>query len=119
MTGDSQRKKVGLALGSGGARGLAHLGVLKVLLENNIPIDYLAGTSAGAFIAAMYAINRNFKDVRKKTTGYKKEKFYSFIQLSLLGGLSSGNRLTRLLEKFFRNKNFSDLKIPVTVVAAT
>jgi NTE family protein len=47
--------KVGLALGGGGARGLAHLGVLKVFEDANIPIDYLVGSSMGAIIAAMYA----------------------------------------------------------------
>lgn len=48
-------QKVGLVLSGGGARGLAHIGVLKVLEENNIPIDYITGTSAGAIIGAMYA----------------------------------------------------------------
>ncbi len=49
------RPKVGLALGGGGARGAAHIGVLKVLERENIPVDYLVGTSAGAFIAALYS----------------------------------------------------------------
>jgi NTE family protein len=44
----SKRLKIGLALGSGGSRGLAHIGVIKVLEENNIPIDFIAGTSIGA-----------------------------------------------------------------------
>ncbi len=49
------RPKIGLALGGGGARGAAHIGVLKVLEEENIPVDYLVGTSAGALIAALYS----------------------------------------------------------------
>ena len=49
-----KRKKIGLALGSGGMKGYAHLGVLKVLQENNIPIDYIAGTSAGVTIQGSY-----------------------------------------------------------------
>lgn len=49
------RPKVGLALGGGGARGAAHIGVLKVLERENIPVDYLVGTSAGALIAALYS----------------------------------------------------------------
>jgi len=49
------KPKVGLALGAGGARGLAHLGVLKVLEKNDIPIDFIAGTSMGAIVGAMYA----------------------------------------------------------------
>src|SRR5579864_3014616 len=50
-----RRPRVGLALGGGFARGIAHVGVLKVLVENHIPIDALAGTSAGAIAAATYA----------------------------------------------------------------
>src|SRR5579883_1094573 len=49
------RKTVALALGGGGARGLAHIGVLKVLQENNIPIDYIVGTSMGSIIGGLYA----------------------------------------------------------------
>lgn len=49
------RPKIGLALGGGGARGLAHIGVLKVLEELRVPIDYIAGTSSGAIIGGMYA----------------------------------------------------------------
>lgn len=49
------RPKIGLALGGGGARGAAHIGVLKVLERENIPVDYLVGTSAGALIGALYA----------------------------------------------------------------
>ena len=50
-----ERPKVGLALGGGFARGVAHVGVLRVLEENEIPIDFIAGTSVGALIAAAYA----------------------------------------------------------------
>lgn len=49
------RPKIGLALGGGGARGASHIGVLRVLEKNNVPIDYLVGTSAGALIAALYS----------------------------------------------------------------
>ena len=48
-------QKVGLVLSGGGAYGIAHIGVIKALEENNIPIDYIAGTSAGAIIGSMYA----------------------------------------------------------------
>jgi predicted acylesterase/phospholipase RssA len=52
---DSKRPKVGLALGGGGSRGSAHVGVLKVLLEENIPIDVIAGTSIGSVVGGFYA----------------------------------------------------------------
>ena len=48
------RPKIGIALGSGGARGLSHIGVLKVLEENDIPIDFIAGASAGSIVGAYY-----------------------------------------------------------------
>ena len=55
MTIASPSPKLGLALGSGAARGLAHIGVLKVLDEAKIPVDIITGTSIGALIGAMYA----------------------------------------------------------------
>lgn len=77
----SQRPKVGLALSGGGARGLAHVGVLRALEEQNIPIDYIAGTSAGALVGAMYAsglpideIERRLKAIDFEKTIYAKEQ---------------------------------------------
>ena len=49
-------QRVGLVMSGGGARGLAHIGVIKMLEENNIPIDYVAGTSMGAIVAALYSM---------------------------------------------------------------
>jgi NTE family protein len=58
-------QKVGVVLSGGGASGLAHIGVLKALEENNIPIDYISGTSIGAFIGAMYAIGYSPKQMEE------------------------------------------------------
>lgn len=63
---ESQREKIGLALSGGGARGLAHIGVLKALEEQRIPIDYIAGTSAGALIGGMYASGMSISDIEKE-----------------------------------------------------
>ena len=60
-----ERKKVGLALASGGGRGIAHIGVLQVLLEHNIPIDLISGTSAGALVAAIYAAGTDLTMLEK------------------------------------------------------
>ena len=54
--GYAQRKKVGVVLSGGGAKGVAHIGVLKVLEEAGIPIDYIAGTSMGAIVGGLYAV---------------------------------------------------------------
>src|SRR6185437_722191 len=70
-------QKVGLVLSGGGASGIAHIGVIKALEENHIPIDYITGTSMGAFIGAMYAagytpeqmeelvLSHHFQDIAK------------------------------------------------------
>lgn len=63
LPASSQRPKVGLVLCGGGAKGAAHIGVLKVLEENNIPIDYIAGTSMGAIIGAFYAMGYSASDI--------------------------------------------------------
>ena len=60
---NSDRPKIGLALSGGGARGLAHIGVLKALEEKNIPIDYIAGTSMGAIVGGLYATGMNADDL--------------------------------------------------------
>ncbi|MBD3170713.1 MAG: hypothetical protein GF307_14640, partial [candidate division Zixibacteria bacterium] len=62
--------KIGLALGGGGARGLAHVGVLKILEENHIPIDIICGTSMGAVVGAMYAYDPDASKVEKILRDY-------------------------------------------------
>lgn len=59
----AERKKVGLVLGGGGAKGVAHVGVLKVLEEAGIPIDYIAGTSMGAIVGGLYAIGYSASEI--------------------------------------------------------
>jgi len=62
----STRPKVGLALGGGGAKGAAHVGVLKVIEELHIPIDYIAGTSMGAIVAGLYASGMSPEDIQRE-----------------------------------------------------
>ena len=57
------RKKIGIALSGGAARGFAHLGVLKVLIEHGIPIDFIAGTSAGSFAGAAFASGLSVEEI--------------------------------------------------------
>jgi NTE family protein len=65
----SQRPKIGLVLSGGGARGTAHVGVLKVIEELNIPVDYIAGTSMGAIIGGLYASGMSPEDIEKALAG--------------------------------------------------
>jgi NTE family protein len=62
----ASRPKIGLALSGGGARGAAHLGVIRVLEENNIPIDYIAGTSMGSIVGGMYAAGMSVDEIEEE-----------------------------------------------------
>lgn len=57
--------RIGLALSSGSARGVAHVGVIKAIIEQGIPIDFIAGTSAGAIVGAYFAANRDVKGLEQ------------------------------------------------------
>ena len=65
-----QNRKVGLALGGGAARGIAHIGVLEILEANHIPIDMVAGTSAGAAVGAIYAQGKDIGQLKKLVKGW-------------------------------------------------
>ncbi len=112
---ETKRKKVGLALSGGAARGFAHLGVLKVLLENDIPIDCVAGTSAGSIAGASLACGLSVDEIiemGKKMTWYKVSGFpYS------AKGLLSNAPMGAFFEKHLPYKDFEDLPIPFAAVA--
>ncbi|MGE8204198.1 patatin-like phospholipase family protein [Heyndrickxia sp. NPDC080065] len=107
--------KIGLALGSGGARGFAHLGVLKTLEENNIPIDLIAGSSMGAIVATFYGVGHNMERLIKFSTAFKRKYYLDFTIPKM--GFIAGKRLKEFLRLFTHNKNLEDLTIPVAVVA--
>lgn len=108
------RKKIGLALSGGAARGFAHLGVVKVLKEHNIPIDYIAGTSAGSFaggaIAAGMSID-NIIAIGKKISWYRMSKL-SFSAK----GLISNKPIADMIRNEFPFTDFEDLMIPFAAV---
>lgn len=76
--------RVGLALGGGAARGLAHIGVLKAMEDLKIPIDIIVGTSAGALVGACYALTRNVDEVRKRVVGFLQSKEFRKTKLEFL-----------------------------------
>lgn len=114
---DKKRKKVGLALGSGGVRGLAHVGVVRSLEKNNIPIDFIAGSSIGAWIGAHYALFKDVEKLKKDSIGDKRKKLGAFLDPTLRGGIINGNKITNYLKEFFDDKDFADLQIPLKVIA--
>ena len=109
------RKTVGLALGSGGVRGLAHIGVLKVLIKHKIPIDYISGASIGAWVGAHFALYQDIEKTADFTAGKKKEKLLSFLETTISGGLVKGEKLESLLNDWLGGATFEDLKIPLKI----
>src|SRR3989339_227880 len=140
-----EKLKIGLALGGGGARGLAHIGVLRVLEKNGIIPDYIAGTSMGAIIGAMYCSGLTPDEIEKKITVfletdiYKRMKFESLMHKeseSILKNIIkiikqkamfflSGVRMAfldksvmeEMVSYFLPDIDFQDLKIPFACVA--
>lgn len=109
------RPKVGLALGGGFARGLAHVGVLKVFEEENIPVDYIAGTSIGAAIGAAYCSGVSAKELEEITCLLRFSDFARYTISRL--GLCSNDRMTSLLKRTLKVRTFEELRIPLAVTA--
>lgn len=110
-----RRPKLGLALGGGFARGLAHIGVFKVLEEEQIPIDFLAGTSVGSVIGAGYASGISAKELEEiaHLVRFKDFSRWTFSRF----GLFSNDKMSIFLGKILRCKTFEELKIPLAVAA--
>ncbi|VVB79457.1 Patatin-like phospholipase [uncultured archaeon] len=108
-----KRKKVGIALGSGGAKGAALVGVLKILEKYKIPIDAISGSSIGSLVGAFYAYKPDAKELEKitKETAWKKLLDYTFPKK----GLIKGEEFEKFLRKKLDNVSFEDLKIPLYV----
>src|ERR1700734_4187055 len=102
--GQGNRPKVGLALGGGFARGIAHIGVLRVLEENEIPIDFIAGTSVGALIAATYASGTSLEEMAHQASLTRLRDFGRWT-LSRMG-MASNERLQDFLSRMATAKFF-------------
>lgn len=113
------RPTVGLALGGGAIRGLAHVGVLQALEEAGIEIDYIAGTSIGAWVGAHYALYRDIRLLQAMTVGKRKEKLNALLDLNLKGGgVVRGEKLHSTLCTWLGEETqFEDLSIPVSICA--
>ncbi|PLR79178.1 esterase [Bacillus sp. V3-13] len=110
-----RRPKIGVALGSGGARGFAHLGVLKVLKEEGIPVDLLAGSSMGAMVGCFFAAGLDIERLYKLSKAFKRKYYLDFTVPKM--GFISGKRVKELIRIFTHGKNIEQLDIPVGVVA--
>jgi NTE family protein len=112
------RKKIGLALGGGGAKGFAHIGVLKVLEENNIPIDFIAGTSIGALVGSFYSASKDVDYVRDVAVDNAGTRFTSMMfELTRDGGLVKGDKVLNFLKDKLDEIDFNELQIPLAITA--
>lgn len=124
--------RFGLALGGGGLKGIAHIGVLQVLIDNNIYPDYISGTSAGSIIASLYAsgvspyemeeivLNLSPRDYIDYNIAGLLKYLLSFIFPNYhysLDGLIVGDKIEQLIFQWTHRKSLSDLKLPLAIVA--
>jgi NTE family protein len=110
----SARPGIALALGGGFARGFAHIGVLQVLEENNIPISHIAGTSVGSILGAAYASGAPLERLIDTCRTLRVRDIARW-RVSRLG-LVSNKCLAQLIERVFESRHFEDLRIPMSVV---
>lgn len=111
-------RKVGIALGSGVARGWAHIGVLKVLLREGIQPDVISGTSIGALVGAAYAANR-LSEVEDFARSLTRTRMFNLMDLNFGGsGIFSGNKLARKLEEKFGDLQIENLEKTFVAVAS-
>lgn len=120
VNNDKKRKTVGLVLSSGGDRGFAHIGVINILIKNNIPIDYISGASIGAIIGAYYALNLEVDSLVEKVEKFANSKHpLKFLDFNIPGtSLIKGKEINDFFKNIFGNKTFNDTKIPLIIGAS-
>jgi predicted acylesterase/phospholipase RssA/CRP-like cAMP-binding protein len=110
------RPTIGLALGSGAVRGSAHVGVLKVLEQENIPVDMIAGSSIGAVIGALYASGFSVGDIERILPTVRWRNLTRFIWPK--EAFTENRPMGRWLQQYIGNITFDDLRIPFAAVAS-
>ena len=111
-------KKLGLALGSGGARGVAHIGFLKALEENNIKASYVTGCSMGAIVGACYCAGVSADEMKEQAYKLRVSRIATLNVAPLrANGLFQLNKAKKLMTDIIGDITFDDLKIPLTCAA--
>jgi len=106
---------IGVALGGGFARGMAHIGVLKVLEQEGIPVRVIAGTSVGALIGACYCSGLSIEELEKVAHSVR---FTTFARWTVSRyGFASNDRMVQFLNRTLKVKTFEELRIPLGVTA--
>lgn len=109
------RSKIGLVLGGGGSRGLAHIGVLEVLVREQIPLDLIVGTSMGGIVGVLFGLGFSPAQIAEELSPLQGASFLDWLKL-----ISSRGRQRRAHEHFaetLAGKTFADLRLPVTLMA--
>lgn len=108
------RPRIGLVLGGGGSRGLAHIGVLAVLEQANIPIDFIVGTSMGGIIGVLYACGVAPDTIANRMNAMQGSNLFS---MQLFSARARQAAIEEQLTPVVADKTFADLNIPLTVMA--
>lgn len=111
-----RRSKLGIALGSGSARGWAHIGVLLALAERGITPDYIAGCSMGAMVGAAFAAGQ-IEQLESWALSLSWKGVVGLLDVGLRGGLIKGDRLLNIFQQQFVQCQFAELPLPFAAVA--
>lgn len=113
-----RKKKIGIALSGGAARGLSHIGVLEVLRDLGVEAKAIAGTSMGSIIGSFLCSGTSLDEMKEYVESMDWKSFLLFSDLALSNtGIINGRRVERELKKFLRDKTFSDCSIDFCCVA--
>lgn len=111
-----KRKTIGVVLGGGGGKGMAHIGVLKVLEENKIPIDLIVGTSMGAAVGGLFAVGFTFGEVEHIFLDEIDWRDWLGLVTPSIGNDSEGkDKLEKWIEQMLKGKFFKDADIPLVI----
>ena len=118
--GPPPKPKIALVLGGGAARGFAHVGVIRALEQEKIPIDMVIGTSVGSLIGAIYASDVNSFDLEWTAFQLEKEDIFDFGVLNAVTGMgfAKGDKLEAWVKGHIKTTNIEQMKIPFAAVAA-
>jgi len=115
---ENETKKIGLALGSGGSKGLVHIGIIKAMERENIPIDIIAGSSIGSFIGALYAAHKDIGLIEDLAlNNFSKWSGITLFDFTGRGGVIKGRKIERMMGGWLKGVGFGKLKIPFGAVA--
>ncbi len=112
----AQSPDVALVLGGGAFHGIAHVGVIKVLEDEGIPIDLIVGTSAGSMVGALYSDNPNIDTLLPLVYNTKTKDVFDFSLFRSRAGFVSGKRLQSYLNRYLRVTNIEETEIPFVAV---